>query len=189
MDVGSWPTATIAGQGAGPGQLSKPDVEAVRTELDAVAELAARLIDSGAMTSGVPNVDRRHRLFCSADVLNALSGLSAPRRRTVPLMLLHAWGTAAADRHFPRCYSEATAATNGRAGPTQPVTSPREPVCATEIYVENSIPVPSMHTKNLRKRIAKSSAKTSSANLSCPCCHLTQDPASHGTTKNGQGTK
>lgn len=72
VDVGSWPTATIAGQGAGPGQLSKPDVQAVRTELDAVAELAARLIDSGAMTSGVTTFYGDTDLFCSSDVLNAL---------------------------------------------------------------------------------------------------------------------
>ncbi|MCP4784521.1 MAG: hypothetical protein GY878_13295 [Fuerstiella sp.] len=64
-DFADWPAVKLSGDGGAPAALTTPSVQNIRNELDAVAEIARKLIESGAQKVGITNVYGDAELFCS----------------------------------------------------------------------------------------------------------------------------
>ncbi len=64
-DFADWPAVDLSGDGGAPAVLKTPSVQDVRNELDAVADVAAGLMKSGAQTVGITNVYGSAELFCT----------------------------------------------------------------------------------------------------------------------------
>ncbi|MDG1893378.1 MAG: dienelactone hydrolase family protein [Fuerstiella sp.] len=76
-DFADWPAVNLSGDGGAPSVLTTPSVQDVRNELDAVAEVAEKLIDSGVQTVGITSVSGDSKLFCSKalpEFLTAVGG-------------------------------------------------------------------------------------------------------------------
>ncbi|MEO1982957.1 MAG: dienelactone hydrolase family protein, partial [Fuerstiella sp.] len=65
VDVANWPEVELSGDGGAPAELQTPSSQKVRDELDAIADVAAKLKEAGTPTGGITNVFGDTNSFCN----------------------------------------------------------------------------------------------------------------------------
>ncbi|MEO2019541.1 MAG: dienelactone hydrolase family protein, partial [Fuerstiella sp.] len=65
IDVANWPAVELTGDGGAPAVLQTPSSQQVRDELDAIADVAAKLNEAGTPTAGITNVFGNTNSFCN----------------------------------------------------------------------------------------------------------------------------